>query len=123
MYYQGNVFELRCDASVIPRLMELETKVHMMRVIRIYVNGLCKHDDRYFELDLRDDGRRSKLVLTRYNGVDWVKGKHEHCNKGAIRERALQFLENCGVGWEMGYGLTTEALQHLLKILTKNNRR
>lgn len=117
MYYQDNVFELRCAARTNPSLIELESKVHMMRVIRVYVDGMCSHDGRYFELGMREIGG-SKFALIRYGGSVWEKGKDLGCTKGAALACAQEYLKGCGAQQSEMDGVTAVILQHLLKILT-----
>jgi hypothetical protein len=117
MYYQDNVFELRCTVWINPSLMELESKVHMMRVIRVYVDGMCSHDGRYFEMDTREiPGNR--LALIKYTGSVWEKGNDLGCSKGAALACAQEYLNGCGAQQSEMDGVTADILQHLLKILT-----
>ena len=116
MYYQFNTFSLKCQVIVVPDLKELESKLHMMRMIRIYVDGLCSHDSRYFRLDL-SDGACHELVLIKHSGDIWEKGKHRICGKAALLNPAREYLKGC-MESEMD-GLTVETLQRLLEILAK----
>lgn len=121
MYYQRNIFSLHCLASEVPTLKGLESKVHMMRLLHIYVTGQCSHDGRYFEMDMREEAGGHELTLIKHSGAAWKKGKQKECAKVGFLVAAREYLAGITAPEGKLAGLTAETLHQVLGILTKCN--